>query len=237
MAAEFPLPYTLRRSARAKRLRLVVKPAGLELVMPAGMDEATALGFLHRNREWALQQVQALQARLPAGAPAGLAPTGTVPFQGREVPLVITQQAGRRARIAYDEGFTIAVPEGTPEQAEQWAKAALLAWVKTWLAAESRRIVDRQGPRFGLVPRHLRIKAMRTRWGSCGPQGDINLNQTLAFAPPAALEYVVVHELCHLRHRNHSSQFWSLVAAHLPDFRDHRLWLRHYGGELLRRFG
>ena len=78
---------------------------------------------------------------------------------------------------------------------------------------------------------------MKSRWGSCGPRNDINLNWLLAFAPPAVLEYVVVHELCHIRHRDHSARFWALVAQHLPGWAHERQWLKRQGGELLRRFG
>jgi predicted metal-dependent hydrolase len=232
VAGTFPLPYSVRRSPRAKRLRLVVKPSGLELVLPGGMDEAGATAFLHQHKDWALRQVAALQARLPPPPPAG-----SVPFQGREVPLLVTEQPSRRARVTYDGSFRIGIPAGTPEQVEQRTRAALLGWAKGWLQAESRHIAEQQGQHHGLLPRQIRIKQMKSRWGSCGPQGDINLNLVLAFAPPAVLEYVVVHEICHLRHRDHSERFWDLVAAHLPEFRSHRLWLRHHGAELLRRFG
>ncbi|HEX5078619.1 MAG TPA: M48 family metallopeptidase, partial [Geminicoccaceae bacterium] len=89
--------------------------------------------------------------------------------------------------------------------------------------------VDRFGPRHGLVPRGLVIKAHRTLWGSCTAKGVINLNWRLILAPPAALDYVVVHELCHLRHRHHQPPFWRLVGQILPDYSWQRRWLRANG--------
>ena len=202
------------------------------------MAEAQALEFLHRHRVWAERKISELRGRLVERPPAPslLEPGATVPFQGREVPLVIGEAAGRRARIDYDGSFQISLPKGSPEQSELWAKSALFAWIKDWLQGEAARLIARHAVRFGLYPRELRIKQMKSRWGSCGPRNDINLNWLLAFAPPSVLEYVIVHELCHIRYRDHSAQFWNLVSAHLPRWAQERQWLKSNGGELLRRF-
>lgn len=238
MTKDFPLPYTLRRSPRAKRLRLVVKSAGLELVVPPAMEEAKALEFLHRHRDWAAGKWAELRSReLEPTAPRLLGSGETVPFQGREVPLLIREEPGRRTRIEFDGRFVITLPPGSPAQTHQRALAALLAWVKNWLSGEAGRIAHQHGARFGLHPREIRVKQMKSRWGSCGPRNDINLNWLLAFTPPSVLEYVVVHELCHIRHRDHSARFWALVAQHLPGWAHERQWLKRQGGELLRRFG
>jgi predicted metal-dependent hydrolase len=79
----------------------------------------------------------------------------------------------------------------------------------------------------------LRIKTQKSRWGSCGPNNDINLNWLLMLAPAAALEYVVVHELCHIKHKNHSAAFWQLVAEHLPNYQQQRHWLKQHGARVM----
>ncbi len=228
----------LRYSSRAKRLRLVVKATGAELVVPPSIGEDQALAFLDRHRGWAERKLAELRAR---SAPVVQAPslrTGTtVPFQGREVPLAIGEAAGRRIRVEFDGGFLISLPPGTPEQRDQRARLALFAWIKEWLLREAGLIAARHAGHYGLRPREIRVKRMKTRWGSCGARGDINLNWLLAFAPPSVLEYVVVHELCHIRHRDHSAAFWNLVARHLPGWQEERQWLKRNGGELLRRLG
>lgn len=233
---ELPLPHRLRHSQRAKYLRLVLKPDAIELVIPNGVSEDRALQFLEQNRAWVIREVAARQARFPIPPPPALAQGPTVPFQGRDVPLLIREAPGRGIRIAYWEGFIVSLPPTTEGNGLDHAHAALRVWLKNWLRAEARRLAAVHGPGKGLVPRQFRIKTMRTRWGSCGPHYDINLNLVLAFAPPPQLEYVVVHELCHIRHRNHSAAFWSLVGEILPDYRERRHWLRLHGGELLRRF-
>lgn len=237
MPEPFSLPLNIRHSARAKRLRLVVKPAAVELVVPAGLGEAKALEFLKRHRPWVENKIAELRSRLAAQpVPQAFGTDTTVPFQGREVPVAIREVRGLRSRVEFDEGFLIAVPAGSPAQVGERAKAALFAWIKAWLRAEAARIAEHQARRHGLFPREIRIKQMKTRWGSCGPRHDINLNWLLAFSPPSVLEYVVVHELCHIRHRDHSAHFWGLVAEHLPGWMHERQWLKRHGGELLRRF-
>jgi predicted metal-dependent hydrolase len=237
MSKDFPWPVAIRHSRRAKHLRLVVKPQGVELVVPPTLGEAQALEFLHRHRAWAERKIAELRCRVvEKPPPQSLRHGATVPFQGREVPLVINEAPGRRTRIDYDGRFVIALPPGSPAQLEQWARNALFAWVKAWLQGEAGRLIARHAGRFGLHPRDIRVKQMKSRWGSCGPRDDINLNWLLAFAPPTVLEYVVVHELCHIRHRDHSARFWDLVAAHLPGWTEERQWLKRNGAELLRRF-
>lgn len=76
------------------------------------------------------------------------------------------------------------------------------------------------------------IRDQKTRWGSCSSRGTLSFNYRLIFAPPAVLDYVVVHELCHLTHMNHSKEFWNMVGSVMPDYKTHKKWLREHGQEL-----
>lgn len=78
----------------------------------------------------------------------------------------------------------------------------------------------------------ITIRDQKTRWGSCSSNGTLSFNYRLIFAPPAILDYVVVHELCHLTHMNHSKDFWNMVESVLPDYKERRQWLKEHGQEL-----
>lgn len=78
----------------------------------------------------------------------------------------------------------------------------------------------------------ITIRDQKSRWGSCSSRGTLSFNYRLIFAPPAILDYVVVHELCHLTHMNHSKDFWDMVAGVMPEYKQCRKWLREHGGEL-----
>jgi predicted metal-dependent hydrolase len=94
-------------------------------------------------------------------------------------------------------------------------------------------LADEEAARLAVEYRRIRIGAQRTLWGSCSARGTLSFNWRLVLAPLEVIEYVVVHELCHLRVPNHSSRFWMLLEQHRPSWRDERDWLREYGPELL----
>jgi predicted metal-dependent hydrolase len=94
-------------------------------------------------------------------------------------------------------------------------------------------LAHREAVQLGVIYRRIRIGGQRTLWGSCSARGTLSFNWRLVLAPPDVVDYVVVHELCHLLVPNHSQSFWSHVERHRPGWRKQRAWLREYGSELL----
>uniref|UniRef100_UPI004056E508 M48 family metallopeptidase n=1 Tax=Acetatifactor sp. TaxID=1872090 RepID=UPI004056E508 len=78
----------------------------------------------------------------------------------------------------------------------------------------------------------ITIRDQKSRWGSCSSKGTLSFNYRLIFAPPKVLDYVVVHELCHLTHMNHSKDFWNMVGQIMPEYKEYKTWLREHGTEL-----
>ncbi len=232
--------YLIRRSSRAKRLRIVVKTDRVELVAPVRMPESQIHHFAHAQKDWIRQAQQKVLARsqqtVRGFAPQDYQDGVKLPFQNQELLLRLCLHKHKRLRIEGINSTTLLVklPETLQGEPRQKAiRAALQKWIKQQAQFQVEELVSQHAPRFNLHPRSIRIKTQRSRWGSCGPQNDINLNWLLMLAPAAALEYVVVHELCHIRHKNHSSAFWNLVAQHLPDYQQQRLWLKQHGQRLM----
>jgi predicted metal-dependent hydrolase len=94
-------------------------------------------------------------------------------------------------------------------------------------------LAEEEAERLGVAYRRIRIGSQRTLWGSCSPAGTLSFTWRLVLAPLEVLDYVVVHELCHLRVPNHSRSFWALVESRRPHWREQRTWLREHGPELL----
>jgi predicted metal-dependent hydrolase len=115
-------------------------------------------------------------------------------------------------------------------------KLALIDWMKKQLLRQVTHWVKFHAHKHQLFPRAINIKDLKSRWGSCGINNDIQINTLLIIAPPSVLEYVVVHELCHIQIRNHSPQFWELVAEHLPDYQQPHHWLKQHGNRLMQGF-
>ncbi len=94
-------------------------------------------------------------------------------------------------------------------------------------------LCEEEAELLGVTYERIEIRDQRTRWGSCSTRGTLSFNWRLVLAPFEVLDYVVVHELCHLREPNHSLRFWKLVESRRPDWRAHREWLHQHGPELL----
>jgi predicted metal-dependent hydrolase len=222
MDAMLPLgeiPYTVRRSARAKRVRVNVHPhTGVEVVLPSRAPERAAAGAVSELRPWIerrLREAHESRARIAARA-------GTVPYLGSSLELVA--QAGR-TRV-HRSGQRLLVPEGD-------ARPALERFYRRAARAEIAPRLDRASAIAGSPYSALSIRAQRTRWASCSATGRMSFNWRLLLAPERVLEYVVWHEVCHLQVLDHSPRFWALVERHWPGYRDDRQWLRAHGGTLV----
>ena len=113
--------------------------------------------------------------------------------------------------------------------------AGELAQLKQQAREDLSRRVSLWAPQVGVSFERITIRAQRTRWGSCSNGGNLNFNCLLMLSPPEIRDYVVIHELCHRKHMNHSPGFWSEVAKHCPDYARHRKWLKDRGGALIAR--
>jgi predicted metal-dependent hydrolase len=213
------IPYTVRRSARAKRVRVNVHVhTGVEVVLPSRAPERAAATAVNELRPWIerrLEEGRRARARIAARA-------GTVPYLGSSLELVV--QPGR-TRV-HRSGQRLLVPDGDP-------RAALERFYRRAARLEIAPRLDRAVIAAGLSYSALSIRAQRTRWASCTASGRMSFNWRLLLAPERVLEYVVWHEVCHLQVLDHSPRFWALVESHWPDYREDRDWLRHNGGTLV----
>lgn len=96
-------------------------------------------------------------------------------------------------------------------------------------------IADRFAPLVGVRFSHITIRCQRTKWGSCSAKGNLNFNCLLMLTPPAIREYLVIHELCHLKQMNHSQKFWAEVARVCPDYKSAEKWLKANGSQIMRK--
>jgi len=213
------IAYTVRRSPRARRVRVTVDArAGVEVVLPNRAPERAAAAAVSELRPWIERQLEDARRALAQVAERG----GTVPYLGR--PLALVAQPGR-ARV-HRRGDQLLVPDGDPRE-------ALERFYRRAARAELEPRLDRATALTGKPYSALSIRAQRTRWASCSPTGSMSFNWRLLLAPEEVLEYVVWHEVCHLDVADHSRRFWSLLESRWPRYRDDRAWLRHHGATLV----
>lgn len=224
---ERQIAYTLRRSATVKRATLTVTPGSFELVVPEASTETQIEAVLHRRRAWILETVVTMQERARAQARVYRFITGAkVPYRGRMMRMTVEPFDGSLVEVNFRNGFLIRTPHDLPESAaDAVIESALRLWLRRRVRDDAKELVEKHGARSGLKPRGIRIKDQKHLWGACGQDRQIHLNWHLIFAPRPVLEYAVVHELCHLRHRNHGADFWGLVGSILPEWETRKRWL------------
>ncbi len=213
------IPYRVRRSDRARRVRVRVDGVrGVEVVLPRRAAEREAAAAVRELRPWIERKVAELRRTRALVTARGL----TVPYLDETLELV--PEAGR-SRV-HRRGATLLVPDGDHRPA-----------VERWLRRQAREEV---APRLYRATRiagtsytGLTIRGQATRWASCSSTGAMSFNWRLLLAPSAVLDYVVWHEVCHLEVMDHSPRFWSLLASRSPDYRQHATWLRRNGASLV----
>jgi predicted metal-dependent hydrolase len=225
------VPYEVRHSTRAKRLQAVVRGGRVEVVVPRRVRPAEVRAFVVTAAPWIVKKAATARRNEETMLPERCVSGATVRFEGQAVELLVEPGAGRRPEVLRGERLVVRLP-APHDRAEERTHVVLLAWLKERAREVAWAHVEHYAPRLGCRPRGLRIKSQRTLWGSCGRSGMINLNWRLIGAPPGVFEYIVVHELCHLRQRNHGPRFWQLVAELMPGHEPHRAWLREHGREL-----
>ena len=225
------IAYQLRVSTRARRLRLTVRPTGVEVVVPPRVSMREINAFIDSHRSWIRDKVdkyKTLLARHPG--PERLQDGALVLFRGEPTPLSVTMADRVHPRIVEGDGLCLELPkELDPDNQDATIERTLTRHLKRQAREDALASIERFGPPNGLQPTSLQIKDQKRLWGSCTHAGVINLNWRLILAPVEVFDYVVVHELCHLRHRHHQPPFWRAVGKVMPGFERHRDWLKTNG--------
>jgi hypothetical protein len=213
----------VRESARTRRLRMVVRAGrSVELTVPRRTSTRALRQFVSENSDWLGEKIAAARARQPL---LGLVQPGTVWLAGER--LAVERGRGEKS-VANRNGSTLRI-SGPPDQ--------IAGAIDRWYRREAReRIEDsvaREAARLGISYERVSIRDQRTRWGSCSSRGTLSFSWRLVLSPPAVLEYVVAHELLHVREPNHSRRFWALLDRHRPGWREEAAWLRRHGHEVL----
>ncbi|HET6631473.1 MAG TPA: SprT family zinc-dependent metalloprotease [Rhodanobacteraceae bacterium] len=212
---------------RARRLRLTVTPGGARLSYPSGTHPAQVAAFLRQHADWLVTKYA--QMHVGGRPPAPLKPgvTTLLPLRGVATRLTWTQAEFPHASLR-DGELCLALPRPF-SRALPLARNLLADFLETQMRRDIARWLGGYVEQLGVAPCAVRIRPLKSLWGSLDGRDRVTLDLGLALAPRAALRYVLVHELCHLRVRDHSPRFWARVERLLPDYQAQRDWLRVHG--------
>jgi len=235
------LAYTLRRSARARRVRVVVDPRrGVLVTVPGGRRLAAREGrriaaeFVRERELWIRRHLDRQARQLAEHAARGpLGPGARLRLGGIDhtLALVPAPPGTRRAVVLVDSGAAQVIVRPAPRD-RRALERVLREWFRERARSAIEAAIELHAAALCVRPVAITIRDPRSRWGSASRAGRLSFSWRLALAPPEALETVVVHELAHLRVFGHGPGFWALVAGQRPDHLVWRRWLRDHSVEL-----
>ena len=219
--------YTLISSSARTNLLLQALPEGkIRLYAPAGLPLREADRLVRARIEWIDEMHRRIEGETPARA--AFDPAKGILLEGRRVPVEIVRGAANRAALKNGVIRMTTTFDSEAEQLEQLRRFLIRRALE-----RIREELERWAPTVGRPYGRVAIREQRTRWGSCSSRGTLSFNWKLYLTAPECLDYVVVHELCHLVHMDHSPAFWAEVERIMPDYRTWKKWLRDNGDTLV----
>jgi predicted metal-dependent hydrolase len=226
------VPYTVRRSRRATRIRIKATLKGITVVLPHG-SSADPAAILQRKASWVrrhLDEIEEVRARIPIRT---FAPGACFPLLGRD--RVVRVASVEQSRVT---GPSLASGEAFLLSRERVAETSIRKELEHLYRESAREHYAARAQHFGTVMGvsydALQIRNQKTRWGSYSPRtGTLSMNYRLLMAPPSIVDYVIIHELAHVRHADHSQQFWRVVEQYDPAYREKETWLDEHGPTLI----
>lgn len=226
-----PVPYIIRRSKRAKHLRVIVRPGEIIITAPSRTSESDIKNFILAHEEWILRKYRYFDQFVSnCGRNRAFLGGEEISFMGKRLNLVVVE-SDLPNRVTLDDcRLIIYISHGLEAEEKQ---KEITGKLEQWLKDRAREFVTGlaidMSKELRVQFKDIRIKNQKTRWGSCSRQGNLNFNWRLIMAPPEVFQYVVAHEVSHLVHMNHSRKFWETVESILPGYARPKKWLKENG--------
>ena len=220
--------YSLVRRPR-KSIGFRVALDGLHVSAPSWVSVAAIEQSLREKADWIFRQ----QKRIEAAAQSSQDPYQDylehqcLPLRGQNLAIRFETRSGLRLIQEADQFPVLCIGTAGKRQSDALTRERLIAWLKKEARSDFDARIHHYAGALGFAPARWQLSSARTRWGSCNAKSVIRLNWRLIHKDPMLIDYVVVHELAHLKELNHSPRFWAIVESVLPDYRERKRLLRH----------
>ena len=204
----------------------------LQVRVPNQVRDESIIEILQKKRPWIRRKVVQLK-EVPVTQPKEFVSGEAFPFLGQNFRLKV--QEGHRVGVQLSEGYLLTTvrPSEVGEQRKQRIQQYLKSWYRSRAEERLQEKVERYSKQIGVSPKGLRVREFKSKWGSCDSRGTIAFNLNLIKAPHPIVDYVVIHELCHMIQPNHSKNFRKEVEKYDASYKEHRAWLKQRAGELI----
>jgi len=223
--------YTMVQTRR-KTVGIIVDRNGeVRVHTPFYMSERQICEVVQKKADWIIKKVNEVMKRNSNVVVRQFVRGEKFLYLGKEHTLEIVEKNLDQPEVFIkDDIIIVCISQGLSEEdRKRIVKEALIKWYKQRFVEMVKERMEKYSVQLNVTPCKVAIKDQKTRWGSCSTKGNINLNWRVIMAPMEIIDYVIVHELCHLKVMNHSKDFWNLVASVLPSCYESRKWLRMNG--------
>jgi len=227
------IEYRVVRSARRRKTMEVTidKPGRVIVAAPLDTPESRINEFVRRRAGWIIRHDGAVASMPPERR---FVSGESLPYLGRAVRLSVHRVEQGPVKVSFQHWqFDVDVPDALHgDERHSQVRSAFEAWYRKRAALKLPPRVERMAQLLGVQPSAVLIRNQSQRWASCAPDGTLRFNWRTVMAPPALIDYIVAHELAHLRIREHNAEYWAVLAQAVPDYRLRRQRLREYGQQL-----
>jgi len=218
MTTQFALPVEVVRTKRKKTASIEIKDGLIRVLVPNSVTDKRVNAILEKKASWINKKIR-LQAEMPPYRSKEYVNGETFTYLGRNyrLKLVNADTTATRLKNGYLE---------VPAQGESVIQASLIDWYTSHALVKLEEKTGRYAKTLNVEPSSVAVKDYKSRWGSCSTSGEITYNWRIIMAPHRIVDYVVIHELCHLVEHNHSDKYWKQVESLVPDYSERRAWLK-----------
>ncbi|MDT8323566.1 MAG: SprT family zinc-dependent metalloprotease [Bacteroidota bacterium] len=224
-----PIEYRVLKTRRNRYMRLTVSArGGVRISAPYGTPDRDLHAMVLEKGAWILDRIEHFRRQEEALPRWRYHDGAQVLLRGRWTTLHVRPWNRNAGSIRLTEdGILIQVPSAMCTD-EAVLRDLFERWLRRWARQDLPLRLDTLARDMKLHFSRVGIRDQRSKWGSCSVRGSISLNMRLMLTPPEVSDYVIMHELAHIRELNHSPRFWRIVARHCPDYREHQRWLRKH---------
>ncbi|MBW8186577.1 M48 family metallopeptidase [Shewanella nanhaiensis] len=217
------------RTSRTKTASIKVDDGLVSVVVPKALEIERIKQLVADKYLWIIQKIALHEESKPASDREFISGEAYA-YLGRNYRLKVI--AGAYTPVKLIQGRLVAtLPDGAKRS--NLVRDAVIRWYKLNALRKIKEKVRRYSKVMGLEPKSIDIKTFKSRWGSCSPKGELDFNWVIVMAPNRVVDYVVIHELCHLKQLDHSPKFWKEVERVMPDYAEHKEWLKVNSGKLV----
>ncbi len=230
------IPYSLTCKPNKKNISIIVEQEkGVRIIAPTQVDKEQIEEIISRKASWILRKQREIAEICPTSPSKEFLSGEKLPYLGRQYRLKVFRDAQiKEVEFQFHQGkFVAKVPEDfTSLKQVNTLRELFLNWCLLHGKQKMKERLHFYSDRLGLKYRSFSCKERKTKWGSCSVNGDIVIHPNIIFAPLSIIDYLLVHELAHLKHFNHTKDFWNYVQLILPDYKNRKEWLRVNGPTL-----